>query len=108
MPQADQDMSRARKVLVTDAEQARLIALSTDLPSLWRDPRTQMKEKKRMLRLLLQDVRLTRGHALHVDIRFAGGATHSLDLPLPRTCTELRTTDADIVREIDRLIDTPC
>ena len=32
--------------------------------------------------------------------------TRSLDLPLPRTCMELRTTDADVVREIDRLIDT--
>lgn len=92
--------------LVTDAEHARLMALSTDFPSLWRDPRTQMKEKKRILRLLLQDVTLTKGDALHVDIRFAGGATHSLDLPLPRTCMELRTTDADIVKEIDRLIDT--
>lgn len=59
-----------------------------------------------MLRLLLQDVTFTKGDALHVDIRFAGGATHSLDLPLPRTCMELRTTDADIVKEIDRLIDT--
>jgi hypothetical protein len=92
--------------LVTGAEQARLMALSTDFPSLWRDPRTLMKEKKRMLRLLLQDVTLTKGDALHVDIRFAGGATRSFDLPLPRTCMELRTTDADVVKEIDRLIDT--
>lgn len=35
---------------VTDAERAELMALATDFPRLWRDPRTQMKDKKRMLR----------------------------------------------------------
>ncbi len=92
--------------LVTDAEHPRRIALSTDFPNLGRDPRTQMKAKKRMLRLLPQDVTLTNVDALHVDIRSTGGATRSLDLPLPRTCVEMRTTDAEVVKEIDRLIDT--
>lgn len=98
--------SKADSHLVTDAERAELLALATDFPRLWRDPRTDMKEKKRMLRLLITDVTLTKGDALHVDIRFAGGATHSLDLPLPKSCVELRTTDAEVIEEIDRLIDT--
>jgi hypothetical protein len=92
--------------IVTGAGRAELMALATDFPRLWRDPRTQMKEKKRMLRLLIEDVTLTKGDALHVDIRFVGGATRSLDLPLPKSCVELRTTDAEVVKEIDRLIDT--
>jgi len=92
--------------IMADAERAELMALATDFPRLWRDPRTQMKEKKRMLRLLIEDVTLTKGDTLHVDIRFAGGATRSLSLPLPKSCVELRTTDAEVVKEIDRLIDT--
>jgi hypothetical protein len=40
-----------------------------------------MKEKKRRLRLLMEDVTLTKGDALHADIPFAGGATRSLDVP---------------------------
>ena len=91
---------------MTEAERAELMALATDFPRLWRDPRTQMKEKKRMLRLLIEDVTLTKGDALHVDIRFVGDATRSLDLPLPKSCMELRTTDAEVVKEIDQLIDT--
>jgi len=91
--------------VVADAERTRLIALATDFPRLWHDPRTQMKDKKRMLRLLIEDVTLTRGDVLHVDIRFTGGATRSLDLPLPKSCVELRTTDAAVVEEIDHLID---
>ncbi|MDR6485505.1 recombinase family protein [Paraburkholderia terricola] len=92
--------------VVTDAERVELLALATDFPRLWRNPRTQMKEKKRMLRLLIEDITLTKADALHVDIRFAGGATRSLDLALPKSCVELRTTDAEVVKEIDQLIDT--
>jgi hypothetical protein len=92
--------------VVTETERPELMALATDFPRLWRDPRTQMKEKKRMLRLLIEDVTLTKGDTLHVDIRFVGGATQSLDLPLPKSCVELRTTNAEVVKEIDRLIDT--
>ena len=59
-----------------------------------------------MMRLLIADVTLTKGHTLHADIRFTGGTTRSLDIPLPKSCVELRTTDAAIVREIDQLLDT--
>ncbi len=92
--------------VVTDAQRAELMALATDFPRLWRDPRTQMRDKKRMLRLLIEDVTLSKGDTLHVDLRFAGGATRSLEVPLPKSCVELRTTDAAVVKEIDHLIDT--
>jgi DNA invertase Pin-like site-specific DNA recombinase len=92
--------------VVSDAERAQLMALASDFPRLWHDLRTQMKDKKRMLRLLIEDVTLTKGDTVHVDIRFVGGATRSLDLPLPKSCVELRTTDAAVVEEIDRLVDT--
>lgn len=91
---------------VNGAERAQLMTLATDFPRLWRDPRTQMKDKKRMLRLLIEDVTLTKGDTVHMDIRFVGGATRSLDLPLPKSCVVLRTTDAAVVEEIDGLIDT--
>lgn len=92
--------------VIGDATRAELLALATDFPRLWRDPTTSMKEKKRMVRLLIVDVTLTKSDALHADIRFTGGATRSLAIPFPKTCVELRTTDAAVVREIDGLIDT--
>ena len=92
--------------IVTDAERAALLALAIDFPRLWCDPTMSMKAKTRMIRLLIADVTLTKGDVLHANIRFAGGATCSLDIPLPKACVELRTTDAEIIREIDQLIDT--
>jgi len=92
--------------VVSDEQRADILALASDFPRLWRDPATSPREKKRMMRLLIADVTLTKGDTLHADIRFTGGATRSLDIPLPKTCVELRTTDAAIVREIDGLLDT--
>jgi DNA invertase Pin-like site-specific DNA recombinase len=92
--------------VVNDEQRAEILALASDFPRLWREPATSAREKKRMMRLLIADVTLTRGDTLHADIRFTGGATRSLDIPLPKTCVELRTTDAAIVREIDELLDT--
>jgi hypothetical protein len=92
--------------VVSDEQRAEILALATDFPRLWRDPATSAREKKRMMRLLIADVTLTKGQTLHADIRFIGGTSHSLDIPLPKSCVELRTTDAAIVREIDKLLDT--
>jgi hypothetical protein len=92
--------------VVNDEQRAEILALASDFPRLWREPATSTREKKRMMRLLIADVTLTKGDTLHAAIRFTGGATRSLDIPLPKTCVELRTTDAVIVREIDELLDT--
>jgi hypothetical protein len=39
------------------------------------------------------------------QVRFRGGATQTLHLPLPLPATELRKTPSSVVAEIDRLID---
>jgi hypothetical protein len=92
--------------VVSETQRAEILALATDFPRLWHDPATSAREKKRMMRLLIADITLTKGRTVHADIQFTGGSTHSLDIPLPKSCVELRTTDAAIVHEIDQLLDT--
>ena len=43
---------------LTGDDRARIHALASDLPRVWHDPRTAMRERKRMLRLLIEDVTL--------------------------------------------------
>ena len=43
---------------LTGEQQARIRALATDLPALWANPATPMRERKRLIRLLLIDVTL--------------------------------------------------
>ena len=93
-----------RKVL-SEPQRAAILALATDFPALWRDPNTPDRERKRMIRLLLEDITLLRGEQITLHIRFKGGATKTLTLPLPRNSWQQRQTSLDVVKEIDRLLD---
>lgn len=90
---------------VGEQQRARISALASDFPRLWRDPKTPDQERKRMVRLLLADVTILRGTGITLHVRFNGGATKTLELPRQLTAWELRTTPAEIVSEIDRLTD---
>ena len=59
-----------------------------------------------MARLILEDVTLNRDQTqITAQVRFKGGATKVLRLPLPARAWQLRKTKAEIVAEIDRLLE---
>ena len=85
-------------------QRARILALAADFPRLWNDPKTAHRERKRMVRLLIEDVTLTRSDdGIAVGIRFRGGATQSMTLPLPPRAWQLRQTPPEVVAQIDAL-----
>ena len=86
-------------------QRARVLALAKDFPRLWNDPRIPNRERKRMVRLLLEDVTLNKGREITAHIRFKGGTTQTLTCPLPPAIAELRKNPACIVAEVDRLLD---
>jgi DNA invertase Pin-like site-specific DNA recombinase len=89
-----------------EARRAEILSLASDFPRLWSAPETEAREKKRMARLLLEDVTLLRcGEELRVQIRFRGGATRMLRLGRPRRAWEERQTAPEVVQEIDRLLE---
>ena len=91
---------------LSDEQRAQIAAIATDFPALWRDPRTPHRERKRMARLLIEDATLVKRDALSVHVRFKGGATQTLSLPLPPTAWQKRQTPKQIVTKIDRLLDS--
>jgi DNA invertase Pin-like site-specific DNA recombinase len=84
-------------------DRERIQALVADLPRVWHDPRTPARERKRMLRLLIEDVTLLRDRTIQLHIRWKGGATTSLDCPLPQGAPDLRRTPATIVEMVRAL-----
>jgi len=82
-------------------------ALAADLPALWNDPATPVRERKRLIRLLITDVTLTRNHdCMTAAVRFPGGRHHVLRLPLPQTAWQLRKTPSQITGLIGQLLDS--
>jgi DNA invertase Pin-like site-specific DNA recombinase len=96
---------QADEARLSDEQRTAIIALAKDFPRLWNDPRTPQRERKRMARLLIADVTLLKGSELRAQVRFNGGATHTLALPLPKPAWRLRQTSSEVVSEIDRLLD---
>lgn len=89
-----------------DKEQrARILALATNFPRLWNDPRTPDRERKRMARLLIDDVTLLKADDVTLQIRFRGGATRTLAVPLPRPSWMMRRTSPEVVDTVNRLLD---
>jgi len=95
----------ADRLVLSDQMKERIDALACDFPKLWRDPKTPERERKRMARLLIEDVTLTKRDDLTVGVRFRGGATRTLTLPRPRPSWEEWKTPADVLALIDRLLD---
>ena len=51
------------KLLTTEQEE-KILSLAFDFPELWNNSKTPHREKKRMVRLLLEEVMLTRGEQI--------------------------------------------
>ena len=94
---------KTRTPPVTPEMKERVAALLADLPRVWNDPRTPARDRKRMLRLLIEDVTLLRDHVVRVSIRWRGGATHRIECPLPLTAPDLRRTPAAVVEQVRAL-----
>lgn len=90
---------------LSEEQRARVLALATDFPAIWRDPKTPDRERKRMVRLLIEDVTLLRDETITAHVRYKGGKTESLSLPLPLSAWQLRQTSARVVQEVDQLLD---
>ena len=91
---------------LTDQQKTRIRQLVTDLPGIWNHPATPSRERKRITRLLLTDVTVTRtSDTITAHIRLAGGQTCTLALPAPRPGWALRQTPPQVIAAIDELLD---
>jgi DNA-binding CsgD family transcriptional regulator len=95
----------ADRQVVNEETRARVMELATDFPRLWNDPRTGHRDRKRMVRLLVEDATLIKGKMIMVNVRFKGGKIKTLKLERPKNSWEGWTTDSRVVEEIDRLLD---
>src|SRR6266542_1733246 len=100
-----QTQQRLDAAQLTQEQRAKILALAGDFPRMWRDPKTAERERKRMARLLLEDVTLSRGEDITVQVRFKGGATQQLQVPLPQSVTVTRKSKLELIAQIDRWLD---
>ncbi len=96
---------QSENFLLDEQRRAEILALATNFPRLWQDPHTPDRERKRMVQLILEDVTLIRSAQITAHVRFKGGSTRSLSLPIPSPAWQLHQTTPLVIKEVDRLLD---
>jgi len=92
-----------QKVLSAEQRQ-KVLALAADFPKVWKDASLPPRERKRVARLLLEDVTLRKEDKILAQVRFKGGALRTLELPRPLPHYELTRTKPEVITEIDHLL----
>jgi DNA invertase Pin-like site-specific DNA recombinase len=106
---ADYDNRRQQQAASLDVEtRRRILDLAEHFPQVWHDPRVDIRERKRILRLLVDDVTLVKAETIIAHVRLSGGATRTLTLDRPLPIAQIRKLNPALVAEVDRLLDHHC
>lgn len=100
-----QRQHKADQAVLDEKQKAHIFSLVSDFPKLWKDAKTSDRDRKRMVRLLIEDVTLSKKKNIIVQIRFKGGASQVLTLPIPLSAWQARKTKDAVLKEVDRLLD---
>ena len=104
--QATYEQRRAAdQMLLSEQQQQSIRELCNDFPAVWNNPVTPDRERKRMVRLLIEDVTLSKDDDIKIQIRFKGGATETHHLPLPQSAWVERKHSPEAIQAIDELLD---
>lgn len=79
------DFQRQQTRTFTPQQREQILALAGDFPRLWKSATTSAKDKKRMLRLLVDNITVERGEGRNVVLHvcWSGGASEDLKVTLP-------------------------
>jgi DNA invertase Pin-like site-specific DNA recombinase len=91
---------------LTEGHKARIRSLATDFPALWSNPDTAQRDRKRVVRLLVDDVTLHKTDRIQLHVRLRGGQTTSLSVAIPPKAWQLRQTHPNTLAMLDQLLDT--
>jgi hypothetical protein len=108
LAEAEQNYERqcqADQFKIGPSQRDQVLALATDFPRLWNDPGTANRERKRMVRLLIEDMTIRKGDQIQLDVRFRGGTAKTLMLPRPLSHWESHKQNPEMVAEMNRLME---
>jgi len=108
LSEAEQNYERQRQAdqrKLSPEQRGQVLSLATGFPQLWNDPRTAHRERKRMVRLLIEDITVRKDEQVQLQIRFRGGMSKTLMLPRPLSYSLARKQKPELIAEMDRLLE---
>lgn len=95
-----------RPLTLTPEDRAAVVALGKDLDAVWSAPTTTDRDRKELLRTLIEEVVMTierEEFNAHLTLRWRGGLLSELDVPLPRSRPATIRTAEDTIELLRRL-----
>jgi predicted DNA-binding transcriptional regulator AlpA len=92
---------------VTEEQRRRLLSLGEDLQQVWHAPSTSLRDKKELLRTLLEEVSVSvfrEQFCALLKLRWRGGMLSEVDVSLPRSRPATVRTDEDTIALVRRLV----
>jgi hypothetical protein len=90
---------------VSPQERTEVAGVPQRFHQFWTDPKTTVRERKRAVRFLIEDVTVHKIDQIVAHIRFKGGATQTITVPLPPPLAQSRLTVPETLAAMDRLFD---
>jgi DNA invertase Pin-like site-specific DNA recombinase len=100
--------SKQQAATLSAETRQRILGLAEQLPQIWNDPRVDFRERKRIVRLLIDDVTLLKAQTITAHVRLPGGATRTLVLERPLPIAQIRKFKPELVVTVDQLLDQHC
>jgi hypothetical protein len=91
---------------VGQAARKDITRIASDFPKIWNSPNVSFREKKRMVRLLIEDVTVKNVDKKTIaSIRFGASTTKTLIIDRKLSMCEIRKTKKEIIAKVDELTD---
>jgi hypothetical protein len=90
---------------VSSEERAEIAQVPARFRQFWTDPKTTVRQRKRAMRFLIEDVTVLKTEQIVAHIRFKGGATQTITVPLPPPFAQSRLTAPSTLAAMDRLLE---
>ncbi|MBV8192226.1 MAG: recombinase family protein [Alphaproteobacteria bacterium] len=97
---------RERPRVISEPERNRLLALGPDLAAVWNAPTTAPRDRKELLRTLIEEVTISVDRdkaSSRLILRWKGGALNEIAIALPRSRPATVRTDEDTIALVRRL-----
>ncbi len=100
----EEQYNRSDQHQVNAEERAQIEEVPERLRQFWHDPQTPIRQRKRALRLLIEDVTVHKADQIVAYIRFKRGATQTIMVALPPPFAQSRLTAPETLEAIDHLL----
>src|SRR5689334_20023535 len=101
----EEQYNRSDQHQVSTQERAQIEEVPERFRQFWDDPKTTVRQRKRAVRLVIEDVTVHKTDHIVAHIRFKGGATQTISVALPPPFAQSRLTPPETLAVMNRLLE---